>query len=70
MATPKVIILKEHGTNCEEESKYAFEKAGGKADIVHMEDLIRNKNKLFDYQILMFPGGFSYGDDKIGRAHV
>ena len=63
MATPKVIILKEHGTNCEEESKYAFEKAGGKADIVHMEDLIRNKNKLFDYQILMFPGGFSYGDD-------
>ncbi|MDP7141056.1 MAG: phosphoribosylformylglycinamidine synthase I [Candidatus Woesearchaeota archaeon] len=63
MATPKAIILKEHGTNCELESKYAFEKAGGKADIIHMEDLIRNKSKLFDYQILMFPGGFSYGDD-------
>jgi len=63
MVAPKVIIIKEHGTNCEEESKLAFEKAGADTDIVHMEDLIRNKKKIFDYQILMFPGGFSYGDD-------
>lgn len=63
MATPNAIIVKEHGTNCEDESKFAFERAGARADIVHMEDLIRNKNILENYQIMMFPGGFSYGDD-------
>lgn len=63
MTKPLALILKEHGTNCEEESQFAFERAGAKADIVHMEDLIRDKKKLSSYQILMFPGGFSYGDD-------
>jgi phosphoribosylformylglycinamidine synthase subunit PurQ / glutaminase len=63
MAKPKIIILKEHGTNCEYESQYAFNLAGGIADIIHMEDLIKNKTILDDYQIMMFPGGFSYGDD-------
>lgn len=63
MTKPLALILKEHGTNCEEESQFAFERAGAKADIVHMEDLIRDKKKLSNYQILMFPGGFSYGDD-------
>lgn len=63
MAVPRVIVLKEHGTNCEDESKYAFERAGAVADIVHMEELIRNKGLLENYQIMIFPGGFSYGDD-------
>jgi len=60
---PRVLILKEHGTNCEKESKFAFELAGAQAEIIHMNDLIQDAQKLFDYQILMFPGGFSYGDD-------
>lgn len=63
MTAPRVMILKEHGTNCEHESRYAFEKAGAKADIVHMEDLIADHGLLARYQILMFPGGFSHGDD-------
>ncbi len=63
MAAPRVIVLKEHGTNCEDESKYAFERAGARADIVHMEEVIRNKGLLENYQIMIFPGGFSYGDD-------
>lgn len=63
MAQPRTLVLKEHGTNCEEESRYAFERAGAKAEIVHMEDLIRDKSRLREYQILMWPGGFSYGDD-------
>ena len=63
MAKPRVLMLKEHGTNCEFESRYAFEKSGAKVDIVHMEDLIAAPALLDRYQIMMFPGGFSYGDD-------
>jgi phosphoribosylformylglycinamidine synthase len=60
---PKIIILSGYGLNCEEETKFAFEWAGGSADIVHINDLIKNPKMLSEYQILAFPGGFSYGDD-------
>jgi len=60
---PRALILSGYGLNCEEETKYAFESAGGNADIVHINDVISNEKKLDEYQILAFPGGFSYGDD-------
>lgn len=60
---PKAIIMSGYGLNCEEETKYAFELAKGAAEIVHINDLIDGKKKLSEYQILAFPGGFSYGDD-------
>ncbi|MDQ3099269.1 MAG: phosphoribosylformylglycinamidine synthase subunit PurQ [bacterium] len=60
---PKTLILSGYGLNCEEETKFAFEKAGGDADIIHINSLIQNSNLLNDYQILAIPGGFSYGDD-------
>ncbi len=60
---PKVIVLSGYGLNCEEETKFAFEHAGGVADIVHINDLIENPKQLLKYNILAFPGGFSYGDD-------
>jgi phosphoribosylformylglycinamidine synthase I len=63
ISKPKVIVLTGYGINCEEETKFAFEQAGGEADIVHINDLIGAPNMLRDYQILAFPGGFSYGDD-------
>jgi len=62
MAKPRVIILKAAGTNCENESGDAFEKAGAEADIVHMNDVIEDPKQLAQYQIAVFPGGFSYGD--------
>jgi|SRR3989344_974972 len=68
---PKVIILSGYGLNCEEETKFAFESAGGKADIVHINDLIAMPKMLSEYQILAFPGGFSYGDDTgSGKAYA
>jgi len=71
MKNPKVLIFSGYGLNCEEETKYAFELAGAKADIVHINDLIDGKKKLKDYQILAFPGGFSYGDDTgSGKAYA
>ena len=60
---PNVLVLTGYGINCDEETKFAFEKAGAKANIVHINDLIRNPEKLKDIQIFAFPGGFSYGDD-------
>jgi len=63
MATPKVLVLTGYGINCEEETKFAFEKAGARADLVHVNDLIEAPEKLDEYQIIAFPGGFSYGDD-------
>ncbi len=60
-----------YGLNCEEETKFAFETAGGKADIVHINDLIAKPKILKEYQIIAFPGGFSYGDDTgSGKAYA
>ncbi len=68
---PKVIIMSGYGLNCEEETKFAFETAGGVADIVHINDLIAKPKMLAEYQILAFPGGFSYGDDTgSGKAYA
>lgn len=58
-----VLVLTGYGINCDEETKFAFEKAGTSADIVHVNDLIDGRKKLSDYRVLAFPGGFSYGDD-------
>ena len=58
-----VLVLTGYGINCDGETRYAFERAGANAEIVHINDLIGGFKKLDDYQILAFPGGFSYGDD-------
>lgn len=63
MSTPKVVILRTAGTNCDYETRYAFEKAGAEVDVIHINTLLANKNILQDYQILTLPGGFTYGDD-------
>lgn len=63
MIKPKVLVFSGYGLNCEEETKYAFEAAGAKANIIHINDLIDKPNEIKKYQIITFPGGFSYGDD-------
>jgi phosphoribosylformylglycinamidine synthase len=70
-ATPRALVFSGYGLNCEEETKRAFELAGGAADIVHVNDLITEPQKLGKYQIMAFPGGFSYGDDTgSGKAYA
>lgn len=63
MAKPKVLVFSGYGLNCEEETKFAFEKANALPEIIHINDLIDGSKNLNNYQILAFPGGFSYGDD-------
>jgi phosphoribosylformylglycinamidine synthase len=67
----RVLVFSGYGLNCEEEAAYAFEVAGAGADIVHINDVINAEVKLKDYQILVFPGGFAYGDDTgAGKAYA
>jgi len=60
---PKAIVLRAAGTNCDRESQYALELAGFDAERVHIFRVMENPAILADYQLLMIPGGFSYGDD-------
>lgn len=63
MAKVRVIILRVAGTNCDYETEWAFNIAGAYTERVHINQIIRKEKKLSDYQILVIPGGFSYGDD-------
>ena len=63
MPAPRVLILRAPGTNCDEETAYAFQLAGAEAERVHVNRLIENPALKDRYQILCVPGGFSYGDD-------
>lgn len=60
---PKIAVLKTDGINCDGEMKFAFDKAKGISEIVHVNELRSGEKKLSDYNILGLPGGFSYGDD-------
>ncbi|TWT92431.1 phosphoribosylformylglycinamidine synthase subunit PurQ [Stieleria varia] len=63
MATPRVLVLRAPGTNCDVETAHAFQLAGAQAESVHVNRLIENPALKDRYQILCVPGGFSYGDD-------
>jgi phosphoribosylformylglycinamidine synthase len=68
---PKALVFAGYGLNSEEETKLAFDMAGGMGEIVHINDIIDRSVKLSDYQILAVPGGFAYGDDTgAGNAYA
>lgn len=70
MKKPHVIIFSGYGLNTEDETKAAFESVGATADIIHINDLIAKPSLLKKAQILVMPGGFSYGDDTgSGKAY-
>ena len=59
----RAIVLRAAGTNCDRETEHALRLAGATADRVHVNRAIEDRSLLDAYQILVFPGGFSYGDD-------
>lgn len=63
MTTPKAIVLRAAGTNCDRETEYALQQAGFQAERVHAFRLMERPERLGDCQFLVIPGGFSYGDD-------
>ena len=60
---PKVLILRAAGTNCDAETAFSFQRFRAKTDLVHINRLFSKEKKLEDYQILVIPGGLTYGDD-------
>ncbi len=77
VAKPRVFIPVFAGTNCEYDSKKAFERAGAEVDVQVFRNLsaqdIRESVDAFEKaisqaQIIMFPGGFSAGDEPDGSA--
>jgi len=58
----KVCILRVAGTNCDLETRVAFEDLGATAHVVHMNRIIDDDPPLNSYDVLVLPGGFSYGD--------
>jgi phosphoribosylformylglycinamidine synthase I len=63
MAKAKVLILRAPGANCDVEAQFAFETAGAEAERLHINRLRDKPALLHNYQILVIPGGFTYGDD-------
>ena len=63
MKRPKVIVLRTAGTNCDQETAFAFAAAGADAELVHINEFTSRRRELRDYHILALPGGFTYGDD-------
>ena len=63
MAEVKAIVLRAAGINCDMETCYALELAGAAVQSIHINRIIENKELLEEFQIIVFPGGFSYGDD-------
>ena len=61
--SPRVLILRAPGTNCDVESAHAFELAGATTERLHVNRLLAEPTLARRFQILCLPGGFSYGDD-------
>ena len=59
----KSLILTGFGINCETEMGAAYKNAGAKVTIIHFNELMNGTYNLHNYDILNFPGGFSFGDD-------
>lgn len=67
----KAIVMTGYGINCDRETKEVLDYVGFKTDIVHINDLIAKTKKFSDYNLIVFAGGFSYGDDLgSGKAYA
>jgi phosphoribosylformylglycinamidine synthase len=63
MPKAKVCVLRAAGTNCDNETTFAFSKVGADAELLHINRFIEQARSLKEFQVLALPGGFTYGDD-------
>ncbi len=63
MGKPKVLILHANGSNRDRDAALACTLAGAEPEIAHMNQILSGERRMRDYDILIIPGGFSYGDD-------
>ena len=69
MKNVTALVITGYGINCEEEIAAAYKLAGAEPKIVHLNDIFLEKENIHDFDILNFPGGFSFGDD-LGSGKV
>jgi phosphoribosylformylglycinamidine synthase len=69
MATPRALILRSPGANCDGETEFAFQQAGAWTERLHINRLREKPGLLHEFQILVIPGGFTYGDD-VGAGKI
>jgi phosphoribosylformylglycinamidine synthase len=67
--TPRAFVLSGDGINCETETHHALKLAGAYAEVIHVNKWLSEPDLLFDYDLLAFPGGFSFGD-KLGSGNI
>ncbi|MBX3366540.1 MAG: phosphoribosylformylglycinamidine synthase subunit PurQ [Phycisphaeraceae bacterium] len=60
---PRALVIRAQGTNCDKELCRAFEIAGAVPSLRHLDALIRDPSQIDEFDLIGFPGGFSYGDD-------
>ena len=63
MVRPKALVLRSTGTNCQEETRRALARGGADAEIMHTNRVLTDPKQLDPFDILVFAGGFSFGDD-------
>lgn len=63
MKTPKAMVISGDGINCESETIYGLQLAGFNAQEVHITRILSRPSLLSDYNLIVFPGGFSFGDE-------
>ncbi len=62
MSRPRVLILQATGTNRDGDTAFAVAQAGGIPVVLHVNQLRGKPSHLHAHQMLVLPGGFSYGD--------
>ncbi|MBL8885631.1 MAG: phosphoribosylformylglycinamidine synthase subunit PurQ [Phycisphaerales bacterium] len=63
MTRPTALVIRAPGTNCDQEMCRAFQLAGATPELLHLDALVKDPAQLERFQLIGFPGGFSYGDD-------
>jgi phosphoribosylformylglycinamidine synthase len=63
MSTPSALVIRTAGINSEVELCRAFTLAGAKVELLHLDHLIKDPTQIRGFDLIGFPGGFSYGDD-------
>lgn len=62
-SSPRALVLRTAGTNCDRETLQALELAGARAELCHINRLVAEPGRLDEAELVVIAGGFSYGDD-------
>lgn len=69
MNSARALVLRAPGINCDRETAHVCRQVGFETDLVHINQLLKEPEKLLEYHFLVIPGGFSYGDD-LGAGNI